>query len=210
MNQTSDRWPPPSCLRTYTTLVSGRRLTALAVKRNRLDIPPVLTPTEREIVELALLGFSNAEIAKRRQCAVRTVTNHIASIFQKLKIHCRSELAACVALAPEAPAGVSPCASATRHWDDFVAGRRRILQHVQSEDEVCWVLDDAVQPVARPLLRPIERRILVERGRGYSNKEIAYALGRSQATVSGIARRALRRLGLREVWGFSGLFTSAA
>lgn len=65
---------------------------SLATEREtpRLD---ELTPAEREVALLASAGASNAEIAKARRSAVRTVANQIASIFKKLGVGSRVELA---------------------------------------------------------------------------------------------------------------------
>ena len=53
-----------------------------------------LTPAEREIARLALTGHSNAAIARRRGSSARTVANQLASVYRKLKISSRTELAA--------------------------------------------------------------------------------------------------------------------
>lgn len=55
------------------------------------------TPALRQVLELLLEGYSNAEIARCRSCAPRTVANQIASIFQQLRIHSRLELLATLA-----------------------------------------------------------------------------------------------------------------
>jgi DNA-binding NarL/FixJ family response regulator len=54
----------------------------------------VLTDAEREVASLMLEGASNAEIARARGSAVRTVANQAASIFRKLGVSSRRELAA--------------------------------------------------------------------------------------------------------------------
>jgi DNA-binding NarL/FixJ family response regulator len=53
-----------------------------------------LTEAERDVVTRLLQGCSNAEIARRRKNSHRTVANHIASIFRKLGVTSRAELAA--------------------------------------------------------------------------------------------------------------------
>lgn len=52
-----------------------------------------LSPAEREVVELLLSGASNAEIAHQRGTSARTVANQAASIFRKLGVGSRMELA---------------------------------------------------------------------------------------------------------------------
>jgi DNA-binding NarL/FixJ family response regulator len=57
-----------------------------------------LTDAEREIAIALLRGDTNAEIARRRGSAVRTVANQVRAIFDKFDVHSRAELA--VALRP--------------------------------------------------------------------------------------------------------------
>ncbi len=64
-----------------------------APTRSGSDLPS-LSRAERAVAELAARGLSNAEIAKRRRCSPRTVANQLASVFVKLGIESRSELAA--------------------------------------------------------------------------------------------------------------------
>ena len=56
----------------------------------------LLTPAEQEVALLLLAGSTNADIARRRGSAERTVANQVASIFGKLRARSRSELAACL------------------------------------------------------------------------------------------------------------------
>jgi DNA-binding NarL/FixJ family response regulator len=53
-----------------------------------------LSTAEREIAIDAVSGMSNAEIARKRNRAVRTVANQVASIFRKVGVGSRAELAA--------------------------------------------------------------------------------------------------------------------
>lgn len=54
----------------------------------------VLTAAEREIARLAVSGLTNAAIAKRRGGSPRTVANQLASVYRKLEVSSRAELAA--------------------------------------------------------------------------------------------------------------------
>lgn len=56
------------------------------------DWQSLLTSTELEIAHDVLSGFSNAEIARRRGTAVRTIANQVASIYRKLRVRSRLEL----------------------------------------------------------------------------------------------------------------------
>jgi DNA-binding CsgD family transcriptional regulator len=52
-----------------------------------------LSDAEKEVAKLLLAGRSNAEIAAARGRSVRTVANQVASIFRKLRVGSRLELA---------------------------------------------------------------------------------------------------------------------
>lgn len=52
-----------------------------------------LTPTERRVVELAAVGHTNAEIAAHMFISVPTVKSHLTSIFGKLEVANRRQLA---------------------------------------------------------------------------------------------------------------------
>lgn len=53
-----------------------------------------LTPTEDQIAGLVASGHTNREVAARLYISVRTVETHLASIYRKLALRSRSELAA--------------------------------------------------------------------------------------------------------------------
>jgi DNA-binding NarL/FixJ family response regulator len=57
-------------------------------------LPPALSTSERAVAALMLRGASNAEIAEARAKSARTVANQVASIFRKLGVRSRGELAA--------------------------------------------------------------------------------------------------------------------
>jgi DNA-binding NarL/FixJ family response regulator len=56
------------------------------------DEPEPLTESETEVMKLLLTGASNAQIARQRGRAVRTVANQVASLFRKLGVNSRAEL----------------------------------------------------------------------------------------------------------------------
>jgi DNA-binding NarL/FixJ family response regulator len=56
-------------------------------------IPAVLSRREREIRTLLVQGLGTAHIARRLSISVFTVRNHVKSIYEKLGIHSRQELA---------------------------------------------------------------------------------------------------------------------
>lgn len=59
----------------------------------------VLTPAERDVVQLVASGCTNREIAQRRRASVHTVGNQLAAIYGKLGVSSRHELVARLARA---------------------------------------------------------------------------------------------------------------
>ncbi len=57
------------------------------------DRVATLTPSERDVALRACKGSSNLAIAEARDSHKRTVANQLASIYRKLRISCRTELA---------------------------------------------------------------------------------------------------------------------
>ena len=53
-----------------------------------------LSPAELEVASYAIRGFSNDRIARERQVSARTIANQLRSIFEKLGVSTRSQLAA--------------------------------------------------------------------------------------------------------------------
>jgi DNA-binding NarL/FixJ family response regulator len=62
----------------------------------------VLSPRERDVVELIARGCDNAQIAAHLGLSEKTVRNHITSIFDKLEVENRSQT---IVLAREAGFG---------------------------------------------------------------------------------------------------------
>lgn len=66
----------------------------LAPPRTRLTgAESQLTAAERSVIELALAGLSNSEIAERRRSSARTIANQLAAVYKKLGVSGRRELA---------------------------------------------------------------------------------------------------------------------
>lgn len=72
-----------------------------------VDRLPGLAPGERAVAELALLGLTNAEIGARRRTSARTVANQLATVYRKLGVGSRAELAAAALRASRATS--DPC-----------------------------------------------------------------------------------------------------
>jgi DNA-binding CsgD family transcriptional regulator len=85
--------PVPCDLRASRFTVGGFDYAILEF-RVAAAIPAGLTEAEREVAALAAAGVSNGEIARGRGRAPRTVANQLASVFRKLGVASRAELAA--------------------------------------------------------------------------------------------------------------------
>ena len=69
------------------------------VEAERLG-PDLLTPREADVLELLQAGHSNAEIANKLSVGVETVRTHASSIYRKLGVSSRRDLAAAPMLRP--------------------------------------------------------------------------------------------------------------
>ncbi|MBO9316160.1 MAG: response regulator transcription factor [Chloroflexus sp.] len=57
------------------------------------DVATLLTPREREILQLLAQGFTNQEIGEQLALSVGTVKNHLSVIFAKLSVRDRTQAA---------------------------------------------------------------------------------------------------------------------
>jgi two-component system, NarL family, nitrate/nitrite response regulator NarL len=73
-----------------------RRVGTLAADRALAPTHAELTLREREIVQLIDEGLSNKEIATRLNVETATVKNHVHNILDKLQVHRRGKIAACL------------------------------------------------------------------------------------------------------------------
>jgi DNA-binding CsgD family transcriptional regulator len=92
------------CGATALAARAERELLATGARPRRVALSGVqsLTPSERRVAEMAAAGPTNREIAQALFVTQRTVEVHLTSIYRKLAINSRSQLAA--ALAQSAPA----------------------------------------------------------------------------------------------------------
>lgn len=70
------------------------------VEDEPLDLSGLLTEAEKAVLELLLDGRSNQEIADLRSVSYKTVANQLRSIYTKLAVASRCELAALLSDAP--------------------------------------------------------------------------------------------------------------
>jgi len=89
--------PPPE-LSVTRMVIGGEEVVVMTYPLRDDDAAEQLTSAEREIVRALLSGKSNAEIARERGSAERTVANQVASAYRKLAVRSRAELAARCAL----------------------------------------------------------------------------------------------------------------
>jgi DNA-binding NarL/FixJ family response regulator len=69
-----------------------RRLEPRSARRP-IDPSRILTKREREVADLVAAGLANTEIAERLFLSVKTVEKHVASLFEKLDVRSRTQIA---------------------------------------------------------------------------------------------------------------------
>jgi DNA-binding NarL/FixJ family response regulator len=74
--------------------MGARSYVLLSYPRRAEDSKLGLTPSEHAVARALLAGFSNADIGRLRGSSTRTIANQVASIFRKLGVRSRAELAA--------------------------------------------------------------------------------------------------------------------
>jgi LuxR family transcriptional regulator, transcriptional regulator of spore coat protein len=65
---------------------------------DQLDVKPVLTSREHQILELVAIGFSAKEVALKIAIAPRTVERHIENIRLKMRARNRTHMVTCAAM----------------------------------------------------------------------------------------------------------------
>ncbi len=91
--RTRARLSPPAGTRAYTLDDIDDDIVVLSFPAEQPAAETRLGDAEREVAEMAARGLSNREIAKARGTSERTVANQLASIFRKLGVTSRVELA---------------------------------------------------------------------------------------------------------------------
>lgn len=92
---TSRRTPPaPEGLEITEFRVGAQRYAVFSLPATSVLFPGGLTETEWLVGLMALAGHSNATMAAMRGVAPRTIANQLASIYRKLGVNSRGELAA--------------------------------------------------------------------------------------------------------------------
>jgi DNA-binding NarL/FixJ family response regulator len=95
-SKSAKRETPPSDLRaSHVQLGSGSYVLVSFARGAPSAASRQLTPSERSVASWLVEGLSNAEIARLRGSRPRTVAKQVASIYRKLGVGSRAELAAC-------------------------------------------------------------------------------------------------------------------
>jgi DNA-binding NarL/FixJ family response regulator len=79
-----------------STLFSQIAREAIASGRPEVMDAVLMTPREREVIDLISEGLGNKKIAARLQISVHTVKSHVRNIMDKLALHTRLQIAAYV------------------------------------------------------------------------------------------------------------------
>lgn len=77
----------------YEVVIGGETLVVTSLPADGAEGLEALSAAEREVAVDAAGGMSNAAIAQKRNRAVRTVANQLASVYRKLGLGSRAELA---------------------------------------------------------------------------------------------------------------------
>lgn len=92
---TDERGPePPAGLRAYRFVFKEEEHLVLSFPVAAASLPDQLTDAERVVLRELLAGKRNAEIARSRGTSPRTVANQISSLYRKLGVASRAEIAA--------------------------------------------------------------------------------------------------------------------
>jgi DNA-binding CsgD family transcriptional regulator len=89
--------PVPVGLRAARVDLAGDSYVVLTFPTPSWELPDCLTRAEREVAQAMLGGATNEQIAEQRSISVRTVAHQIGSIFEKLAVSSRAELASLLA-----------------------------------------------------------------------------------------------------------------
>lgn len=81
-------------LEMFEVKVGGEAYVVMSLPTGTTGPMDELSAAEREVANDAAAGLSNAAIAKMRSRSPRTIANQLASIFRKLGVSSRAELAA--------------------------------------------------------------------------------------------------------------------
>jgi DNA-binding CsgD family transcriptional regulator len=76
--------------------LADRALVSLARARPSERVLAQVSPRQRQVIELVVLGYTNGEIARALGVSINTVRNQLAATFHKVGVSTRAELVALV------------------------------------------------------------------------------------------------------------------
>jgi DNA-binding NarL/FixJ family response regulator len=85
--------PMPAGLRASRVELAGESYVVFSYPTPQWDLPDTLTAAERKVAHAVISGATNEEIASSRASSVRTVAHQVASIYAKMGVSSRAELA---------------------------------------------------------------------------------------------------------------------
>jgi DNA-binding CsgD family transcriptional regulator len=95
-------WTPAGNLRIEASRSAKDGSTAIVFAPERPPMPPELplhwqlTTQEREVVGLVFKGVNNSQMATTLMVSEHTIDSHLSHVYEKLDVHSRSELLACL------------------------------------------------------------------------------------------------------------------
>ncbi|MGD9526375.1 response regulator [Pseudonocardia sp.] len=89
-----DAWLAPAVTRAIVRDLAGATRALPAQTSASRDLPPGMTPRERQVLELMAYGLTNEEIARHHGVVVGTVKTHVNRIFNKLQVRDRAQAVA--------------------------------------------------------------------------------------------------------------------
>jgi two-component system nitrate/nitrite response regulator NarL len=97
-----------ACSQLVMSQIMNRLSTLVVDARSTAAIPIALTTRERQILELVAKGMSNKRIAIALSISHATAKNHVHHILEKLQVHNRTEVAACLRAVSPPPRPLLP------------------------------------------------------------------------------------------------------
>lgn len=168
---------------------------------------PHLTPREREVVGLVAAGASNKEIAERLLIAERTVKAHLTSVFEKLGLSSRLQLAI-YAISGDIPdTHQSPIDEAPAVLLEGRHGPRSTPGGAPVTQSPLIIVNPSRPEVFRVLKENFRDRVIWDR-RGGERRTAQRRAGQLSATMAG-RRQAERRTPLPSTWHAHGFVLAA-
>jgi DNA-binding NarL/FixJ family response regulator len=69
---------------------------AIPAERREALAQPILSPREKQVLSMVVLGFTNREVANKLHVTETTVKSHLSSAYRKLRVRSRHEATALI------------------------------------------------------------------------------------------------------------------